>query len=284
MYTEGEPVYCSSCRKRHAVFKRRVSGEKLCRLCLYRSVVKQVRRTLHYYKMIKKNSNIMFLIMANKPLLSIVALSIYESTIRDFNVNITVLCFNRYIDCKKISNIIRANSYRIIEVDDKFTTKDFIEWLKYGEYMAIKIAREIGIEFIAVPLYRNDLTTLSLFGLLTTSRTIFSEGLPIREVDNIKVTRPFYYVVSDDVLYLTLTSKHIMELDLNGYEFEEKAKFFKNMGIILKNSPELMYSSSKSVELLQSYIFGNVKKCKYCGSYDISDTCSYCSKFVEYAI
>ncbi|MCS7111431.1 MAG: hypothetical protein N3D82_03890 [Ignisphaera sp.] len=279
MYIEKGLTYCSSCRKRYAVFKRRTSGEKLCRLCLYSSVVRQVRKALHYYKMIRKNCSIMFLLMANSPLLSIAALSIYESAIRDFNAGITVLCFSKYINCKMIRDIMKADRYGVIEVDDEFTTRDFIEWLKYGEYIAIKIARESNIEFIAVPLYRDELSTLSLFGLLTTSRTVFSEGLPIREIDNVKITRPFYYVVSDDVLYLALTDKHVIELDIGKCEFDEKAEFFKHAGIILRTSPELMYSSSKSVEILQSYVFGEVKKCRYCGSYDISDVCHYCAKF-----
>ncbi|MEM2528691.1 MAG: hypothetical protein QXG40_04765 [Ignisphaera sp.] len=278
MYTGEVSIQCSSCRKRDAVFKRRTSGEKLCRLCLYSSIVKQIRKALHYYKMIKKNSNAAFLIMANKPLLSLAALSVYESAVRDFNIDITVLCFDKYTDCGKISSSIKASNHKLIEVKDRFIARNFIEWLKYGEYMAVKIARESNIEFIAVPLCRDELSILSLFGLLTASRTIFSEGLPIREVNDIKITRPFYYVVSNDMTYLASTSKSIMEIDLNEHKFEEETNFFKHAKAILQNSPELMYSSSKSAELLQSYIFGRSKKCRYCGSYDVSDICIYCER------
>lgn len=277
MHIEKGLPYCSACGKRYAVFKRRTSGEKLCRLCLHSSVVKQIRKALHYYKMIRKNCSVLFLPIVNKPLLSIAALSMYESAVKDFDVSISILCFNRYIDCRVISSVIDGR-HRVIEIEDKFITRDFIEWLKYGEYMAIKIARESGVEFIVVPLCRDELSILSLFGLLTASRTIFSEGLPVREIDGITIARPFYYVVSNDVLYLALTDRRIAELSLSKYEFDEEGEFSRYARYILHTSPELMYSSIKSIEMLQSYVFGNARKCRYCGSYDVSDVCYYCTR------
>ncbi len=283
MYIKEKLPLCSSCKRRYATFRRRTSGERLCRLCLYNSVIKQVRKAVHYYKMIRKNSSILFLVMVNKPLLSIMSLSIYESAVKDFSIdNLVLLCFNRYLNCNNIKDIIKSNHYGFIEFEPHFITNDFIEWLKYAEFIAIKIAKESKIEFIVVPLYRDELAIISLLGMLSTSRTIFSEGLPIRNVDEIKITRPFYYVVSDDVLYLTLTSKFMSGIDLDGYKFEERYRFFKHIKTILRDSPELMYSSDKSVELLQSYLMGYSKRCRYCGSYDIDDICGYCRKFKEY--
>uniref|UniRef100_A0A7C5XN52 Uncharacterized protein n=1 Tax=Ignisphaera aggregans TaxID=334771 RepID=A0A7C5XN52_9CREN len=283
MYIKEKSPLCSSCKRRYATFRRRTSGERLCRLCLYNSVIKQVRKAIHYYKMIRKNSSILFLIMVNKPLLSIMSLSIYESAVKNFNINNSVLlCFNKYLNCGNIKEIIKSGHYEFIEFEPHFITNDFIEWLKYAEFIAIKIAKESEIEFIVVPLYRDELVIISLLGMLSTSRTIFSEGLPIRNVGDIKITRPFYYVVSDDVLYLTLTSKFMSGIDLNEYKFEERYRFFKHIRNILGNSPELMYSSDKSAELLQSYLMGYSKRCKYCGSYNIDDICEYCKKFKEY--
>jgi len=282
-------VYCSSCRKRLAVYKRIVSGEKLCRYCLYNSVVKQVRKAVHYYKMVRKNGSAIYILRPERILSSIEGLYILISALKDFNVALHVLCIYDFIDCETLSKLFPSVTFINIRVGDKeFKSIQLIELIKFYEVVAIKIAREKFIESILVPLFRDELSILLLYGLLMISKSIFSEGMPIRIVDdNISLSRPFYYVTSIDIIYLSLTDKKIPlkteEKEDTLYSFIKEREFWRKAKDILIRSPELMYSSSKTVELLQSYVIGSkATRCKYCGSYSDSDLCEICSRILGY--
>ncbi len=281
-------VYCTSCKKRLATYKRVSSGEKLCRYCLYNSIVKQVRKAIHRYRMVKKNGTAIYVLRPEHILNSIEGLYVLISAFKDFNMNLHVLCIDNFINCKDLSKLFQLATFMDIEIGDSgFESIQLIELIKFYEVIAIKIAREKSIESILVPLFRDELSILLLYGLLMMSKSIFSECMPIRIVDdNITISRPFYYIPSLDITYLSLTDKKIsleyVKKDIS-YSFTKEHEFWEKARSILMKSPELMYSSSKAVEFLQSYIIGSkVTRCKYCGSYSDDDVCEICSRILHY--
>jgi len=273
--SNDERILCSACRKRNAVYKRRSSGELLCKLCLTRSLIRQVRKVVHYYKMANKLSTVLFIVRPEAVAESIVGFHIYRGATKDLQLTYNVLCLNSLTDCSIVKNYINQNVSRFIEVELNFKTSNLVEVIKFVEAVAVKVAKKLNIQFIATPLFRDELTLLSILGILITSRTVFSEGLPIKTVDEIKITRPFFYVLSPDVSII----KTLDNIVIDSQTMIECDKFMQKAKKLLFNSIELLYSSIKSVELFQSYVFGVSTRCRYCGAFSLEPVCDICKKF-----
>lgn len=276
--SEENPRLCSSCGKRVAVYRRRTSGEALCKLCLFRSLVKQVRKAINCYKMVNRSKSVLYILRPEAVGESVIGFNIYKNAIKGFDIDLSIMCINGITDCKSVEESLNKYVNNFIIIETNFMPANLAESIKFSESIAIKIARKHNIQFIVTPLFRDELTLLSLIGIITISRTIFSEGLPIKIVDDIKITRPFFYTVSLDISIIKMLDKITLEqkIELKCSNVMESAKK------ILYASTELMYSSIKSVELLQTYVFGSVTRCKYCGAYSLDSVCDICKGFQSY--
>uniref|UniRef100_A0A7C2ZLU5 Cytoplasmic tRNA 2-thiolation protein 2 n=1 Tax=Ignisphaera aggregans TaxID=334771 RepID=A0A7C2ZLU5_9CREN len=271
---------CSACKRREAIYRRKSSGEQLCKLCLFHSLVKQVRKAIHYYKMVVRSGSTLFIIRPDAVGESVVGFNIFRRATRDFQLSYNILCIDGLVDCSMARNLIGIPYDNFIVAEATFKTTRTSELLKYIESVSVKAARKINAQFVVTPLFRDEMAILSLLGILTTSRSIFSEGLPVKLVDSIKIVRPFFYVISSDVAVLAALDDMIVEPKV----VLECDSFMKKAKNIFLNSVELMYSSIKSVELFQSYVFGSSSRCKYCGAFSLSDVCDVCkniAKFVD---
>jgi hypothetical protein len=274
---EGKRL-CTACRKRDAVYRRISSGEVLCKLCLFRSLVKQVRKAIHYYKMVSRSSSVLYVIRPEAVAESVIGFIIYKKATKDFNLVYNVLCIDKLTNCDEVKHYIGQNNVGFITIESSFKPQKFVELVKYLDAVAVKISKKLKINSVAVPLFRDELSLLSLLGILTISRTIFSEGLPIKNVDSIKITRPFFYVISIDIAML----KVLEGVDIDPQFLMECDSFMQKAKKILFNSVELMYSNVKTVELMQSYIFGISTRCKYCGAFSLNEVCEICSRLSQY--
>ncbi len=283
---ETKPL-CSSCRRREAVYRRLTSGEKLCRLCLFSATANQVRKAVHYYKMLKRGDSIIFILRPDKPLLSLQAFLIFHTAVRDMELKYSILCLKDVTNCELVEHIVKSHvkksDIEIVSIPcrlDCIKTQTFIHMIKYCEALAIRVAMQRNMNAVIAPLFRDELSMIMLAGLLIVSKTAYSEGMPLKLVEGIKVARPFYYVFSVDVLYLTLTSPELREKEsicephLNLYIVNER--FDERLKSTFIRSPELMYSSIKGSQLLQSYILAGSKRCRICGAYSDKDVCEYC--------
>uniref|UniRef100_A0A7J2U1V1 Uncharacterized protein n=1 Tax=Ignisphaera aggregans TaxID=334771 RepID=A0A7J2U1V1_9CREN len=282
---------CTSCGKRGAVYKRFTSGEKLCRLCLFRSVAKQVRKTIHYYKMLKKNDAVLYILRGDGIILSVEAFAILHAAIKDLELVYNILCPSNIVNCNAVEitlkNITKDVVVNIVPVHYHLDviTKTFIHMLKYTEALAAKIALEHNLDGVLTPLFRDEMVLLSIYGLLTVSKTVFGESMPVKYIEGIKVVRPFYHVVSTDVIYLAITSA-LQELN-SFYESSYKLfigsdRFMAKAKEVLFRSPELMYSSARSVELMQSFITAGSTRCRICGSFSNREICEYCESYSRF--
>lgn len=269
---------CSSCKKRIAVYKRKTSGEYLCRLCLFRSLVKQVRRAIHYYRMIHRSSSVLYIIRPEAVAEAVAGIQIYRGATKNFNLNYYVMCVNGITDCNGVEGFISSDVHKIVVVEAKYKPENAIDLIKFLESLAVRLAKKLGIRFVVTPLFRDELSILSIIGVLTTSRTAFSEGLPIKISNDVIITRPFFYVISADISMIKVLEgiDILPRFELKCDEFMQKAKK------LLHSSPELMYSSIKSIELLQTYVFGSPNRCRYCGAFSSNEVCDICKKFHHY--
>ena len=281
-------LLCRVCRKRKPVYKRITSGELLCRQCLYSSVVKQIRKAVNYYTIVHRGEHTLFIARPDRPLESAFILQLLNSAIRDLNVEISVVCYSSFIDCQRFIRLledlgVKANVFEVwIPKDTAYTNLCFVELIKFTEAIAHYIARKHNFNSVLTPLYRDELTLLSLLGLLKVSKSVFSESLPVKLGESIRIARPLFYVVSMDILYLTYTS-HIVARYINTLQpfipklDDVESTLVRHSKDILWTSTELMYSSTKSVEILQSYIVGSAKRCRYCLAHSDTEVCDYCS-------
>lgn len=240
--------------------------------------MKQVRKAIHYYKMVNKSSSILYIIRPEAVAESIIGFNIYRKATKNFNLMYSILCFNKLTNCEAVKRYIDENIAHFIIIELNFKTKNLVEIIKFVEAVAVKISRKHNIQFVATPIFRDELTLLSLLGVLTISRTIFSEGLPLKVVDEVKLTRPFFYVISSDIALL----KFLDNVDIDSSISIECDKSMQKAKKILFNSIELTYSSIKTVELLQSYILGSSTRCKYCGAFSLNTVCDLCEKLRPY--
>ena len=281
---------CKVCRRREAVYKRLTSGELLCRPCLYSGVVKQVRRAMSYYAIVHRGERALFIVRPDRPLESIISLQLFLSAARDLELEISILCYSQLLDCTTLSQVLTELNLKpaMLHVTSKFDSIQlgFLELLKFSEAIAHNIARKHRFNAVLTPLYRDELALLGILGLLKISRSIFSEALPVKLGNGVRIARPFLYVASMDVLYLAYTSPTLIKYleKLRPYipaldPVEETV--LRHAKGILWFSTELMYSSSKSVELLQSYILGSAKRCRFCLAHSDTEVCEYCSRLLR---
>ncbi|MEL9939501.1 MAG: hypothetical protein QW348_01080 [Ignisphaera sp.] len=287
MMAKTNNVLCSSCGKRVATYYRLTSGEKLCRLCLFNSVAKQVRRTSHYYKMFRKNEKVIFAIRGDDIALSLESFFVLNNAMKDFDLEYKILCPNNLIDCRIVEEEARKhvkNGLEIYEVNYPvdIISKSIVYMVKYIDAYAAKIALENHVEYVVSLLFRDEISMILMLGLLLISKTVFGEGMPIKYVENVKIVRPFYNVLSHDILYLAYSSQEILKMDNSTNSVKVNVDgYIKKAYSILTRSPELMYSSSKSIEMLQSFIISKPSRCHLCGSFSDENVCEYCKVFAH---
>ncbi len=245
---------------------------------------------MSYYTIVHRGERVLFIIRPDRPPESVISLQLFLSASRDLELDTTILCYSQLLDCAALSRVLAELKLELtmLRVTSKFDAIQlgFVDLLKLSEAIACNIARKHRFNTVLTPLYRDELALLSILGLLKISKSAFSEALPVKLGNGVRIARPFLYVASMDVLYLTYTSPILTKYleKLRPYTpildpVEEPV--LKHAKGILWFSTELMYSSSKSIELLQSYILGSAKRCKYCLAHSDTEVCEYCSRLLK---
>ncbi|MEM0026584.1 MAG: hypothetical protein QXT53_01435 [Ignisphaera sp.] len=246
-----------------------------------------MRKTSYYYKMFRKNERVIFAIRGDDIALSLESFFVLSNAMKDFDLEYKILCPDNLIDCKIIGEEVKKhvkNNFEIYEVKYPvdIISKSIIYMTKYIDAYATKIALEDHVEYVTSLLFRDEISMMLILGLLLISKTVFGEGMPIKYVENIKIVRPFYNVFSQDILYLAYSSQEILRINdsVNRIEINVDG-YIKKAYNILTKSPELMYSSSKSIEMLQSFIISKPSRCYLCGSFSDEVVCEYCKAFAK---
>ncbi len=288
-------IKCQHCKKRDAVYRRLASGEVLCVQCLANAVVKQIRKAMSVYPIVKRDENVLYVIRSDKPLESITALKLFLKAVSGLNVSIDVLCIDVNSNglCNTVEEILKRQSLEVrkiisITVKHKNIVNSWLKLVKLHSVLPLQIARKEHITAIVQPYFRDELTFLNIIGLIMLKYEVFSEGMPVKKsyYEDIRISRPFYYVVSHDIAVLTYHNKILQEYmiknDIGFIPIDERESYALELSKrIFFESPELMYASTKSVELLQSYIVKNSTQCSYCLSLASESVCSICKSLID---
>jgi len=266
------------------VYRRAASGERVCSTCLFNAVVDQVKKALNYFAMVRKGSRVLFVVRPDKPLESLIALRVFIKAAKDFDLEIHALCIDGIAPCNEIGSQLQelvkeVHRYRFVG-----DLPSYMHMVKAVSSICAKVAREIDAETCVEPYTRDELTLFALLGILRVEKEVFSEGLPVKKIDRLKIARPFYYAISHDIAALTYLRRELRDLYADTIPFISFSKselvVLQGFAKILAGSTELAYSSHKTVELLQSYLIGDSPRCRFCGAFADSDTCRYCRDLI----
>ncbi len=274
-------MLCSNCGKRNAKYYRATSGESLCEKCLLNAIYKQVRKFLTLYNVVKRGDSIVYIVRPDRPVESIASLKVFFKFVKGLSLRLHVL-IPRNIPRRLLEDL--HNGCEFIEFELLVRPSSWVELIKVLDIIAIDQCRALGLRTALTPLYRDELTLLAMMGLMETSPSIFSEALPVKRGYGIVIARPFYYVFSSDIVALAyLNGMYESAIDYLIVMNDKESIIERHFYPIMWRSRELMYSSRKSVELLQSYVLSNKVTCRLCLARSLKDPCLICERLMSIA-
>ena len=280
-------ILCKNCQRMPAFFLRPYSGEYLCKHCLRRGVLKQIRKTLSYYPIVKRGEEVLYLIRLDRPAESIVFMDIFKYFIKRLNLKVHIFIPE---ELKSAIDTVLINMYG----DNVFATVNYVpvmefkptcfaELVKVHEVLALALSRELGCTTVLSPIFREELVFLALLGLTYASRSIFGDAFPVKQLGSSRVSRPTYLVSLFDIVALTYSNRRILQLfdEANTSTFFNPVELslLKTLYEVTRFSKELIYASRKSIELIQSMFIPHQSRCKLCLSFtDQGDVCEICNR------
>ncbi len=263
----------------------------MCTSCLFSSIVRQVRKAMSSYPIIKRREKALYIVRSDRPKVSLEALRILQRATRGLEIDLYVLyvVFGTYepIATEDLDEWIKSYGikHNVIVVRMDYVPKSFIEYVKLLEVLARIEATKLGLDVVISPLFRDELVFLSFIGLLKLENHVFGEIMPVKmSGSSPRISRPFFYVLGIDVEVLSYLSPRQVAVRSEDilYPFnEEDIAFLTHFVRVVTTSIELLYSYTKSVELIQSYVIGSLKRCRYCLAPSNTDPCPYCARFEE---
>jgi len=280
-------VVCKNCRKEPAFYLRPYSGEFVCKQCLRKGLVKQVRKTLSYYPIVKRRERVIYVIRLDRPAESIAFLKIFKNFVKRLDLDMHLVVpeelrptIDKHLErLMKVPNIVDVSYIHIT----RFEPQNFVELIKLHEVLSLSLSSEIGSTTVLMPLFREELVFLALLGLVKASRTIFGDSFPVKQWRSLKVSRPSYLVSLIDMIAYVYTDPDLLELmdsvpNTVFFDTIEKS-LVETLIDVAYSSKELVYASRKSVELMQSMFISSPARCRLCLSFteggEICDICNY---------
>ncbi|MCS7099377.1 MAG: hypothetical protein RMH84_01260 [Sulfolobales archaeon] len=234
----AEAVLCSSCGRRSASYYRRHSGEKLCAICLYRDLAREIKRS---FSLIRKKSfglKIAVLVYSHRIVESTVLMKILSDIERGFNSEVVcVVLEEELFECYSV--------FRRYCQDVVFSSlgRDVLE----GGYVQKAIAGlTTRLDVVALPETLNDILTLFLKNLV--NKYVIEKPRIYFKSGDVEVVVPMYRVLKTDVTAYAHISGILKSLDcfntsVGNVEVLEKLAVWLSL-----KHPELVYRFLRNVE------------------------------------
>ena len=159
---------------------------------------------------------------------------------------------------------------------------NWIELIKLQQILGLKLAKEIGAKFIALPYTREEILIIAFSSIFRNDKEGFSEVLPVKR-NEISIVKPLYIVsLRDLTAYSYFRGFEDFHISMSKYEVLERLN--KEMLIYISYiSPELLHASERSINLMTKLKLGLGSRCKFCYGYTSlgRDICSYCERLVS---
>jgi len=245
-------------------------------------LVRQVKRALGEFSMLRPNTIVYFVLRPDKPLESLEMLQILRSATGKHGTVIKPVIPPLFKGYEEVTEYLRTLGYEPIEGAKVPTPQSYVELVKFCEASALLTVDKKGV--VAAPLLRNDMVLLALLGSTLGDKEVFSESTPVKKHLEKSIIRPFYYVTAADIAALTFTDNKLRALEGVVEPCTPMTKHEKVTSEMLReltwSSSELLYSSSKTIELLQKLALGLGYRCRFCLGYTLNKdmVCSYCRR------
>jgi len=228
----SERALCTRCRRRSATYLRRQSGERLCTTCLYRDLVKEVRRAFSFTSKRGVGLKVGVLVSSCWLVEGFVLSKVLNDVEREFQgVTVGLIVEDRLLEC---ANDLRRYVDEVV----------FLHWGQAGikEYLDSGSAPNISgirLDIVAVPLTLNDILSDFLRNLIYRG-TMLRRWISVRG-DGFDVLAPMYRILRTDVYSYALTSGMLRRLELC-HQIEGKAETVdKLVALLSMEHPELLY-------------------------------------------
>ncbi len=278
-------VRCEHCGRK-ACYYRLASGELICANCLENSVYKQVRKYLTLYNVVKRGQRAAYLVRYDKVSQCVAMLKVLLRIAKVLDLRLVALVPEHALDnVSKTLRILRSEGCKLVPYSLLYDPKalSLVEYVKLNEIILRDIIEKHELDVAFSPLFRDELSLLAFMGIATAAKHVFSEAFPLKKVRSLLIARPFYFVTLFDATALSYLHglDELMDLSIpHSLEPHEKLiteQFYE----ITHGSHELLYSTRKSVEALQTYVISNATRCSMCLAYSNTDPCPSCTDLLR---
>jgi len=232
----------------------------------------------------------LFALRWDKPAESIEALRIFRKAASSFEPKIGILCVDRLLNCDAVLKIVErieptlgVSLMRVYITSPSYVPRGFTEAVKLLEYIAARVASKEKFDSIVIPIFRDEMFLFSFAGFVHVDKTLIGDSLPVKVGEEYRIVRPFFYVLGVDVAVLAYNDSLLRGSGRGlggGCVFSEaELELIRRLQALTASSLEVIYSSAKTVEILQSVIVGNRSRCSVCLSFSDEELCRFCKAF-----
>ena len=257
-----EAPLCSLCGRRPAVYYRSYSGHRLCRKDLVDTARRLVSRSLSRANP-SPRSVIAVPVVSFSPGSSLLLAELVASIERRFPSKVVTLVPSALSGAvaEAISKMEGALG-EVVYVDVSVSPPaelDAIDCVRYERAWALRAARGVGADILAMPLSRTDLAMLLLESALLRGEGI-SEAMPMVSVGDVRVVAGFGEAERELVAALEFLEGLSDVRPACAIRFRSKRVFMSIYG-----RPEVDYGGIAIAEALYSVAAKSMRRCAVCG-------------------
>ena len=253
---------CTSCKRRQAFYYRRQSGELLCKICLERSVIKQIKRAIGRFNLLQPRSTIIIPLIPDMPYESLITAVLISIIERKYLSKVMVLPLFKLPRQTLEVLKLRAKPTDIIDGYDDLM-ESWIRGCSFSDYLdaltrnIIQITEELNPNAIVLPTTRNDILRIFLYFLTRGDRVGASTYTkPLIKLNNVNFIQPLYYVIRTDIRALIIKYRELLsDLEVPNVEFSDLRALRLIDDLIIRlglENSELLYSFDKALEFLHT--------------------------------
>lgn len=270
----GPVKLCDACRRREAVYIRTYSGQKLCIICLRRTLERAVRRAVSEAGGLPPRSSIVVPITFTAPHLSMALVDVASRVERRFGSKIIALLPSE-VEVHKI-DVLEGSGVEVIHLDVKPPGEATLnECLRFDAAWSAHIAAAIGADAVFLPVTLTDRILAVLDSLILGETWMMSDSLISRRVGSVRVIHAFGIIEGETV---AAYAARIGAVAWSPCRVRSPSK--KVFYSIAYRRPELEYSAFKTISKL-SEAARRGGDCSVCGglaSGEETTVCPICEK------
>lgn len=222
---------CSSCRRHRATYARRQSGEKLCAICLYRDLVREVKRSFSLAGKKGYGLKVGVLVDSRRLIESVVLMKLLGEVEREFGGKVVGIVTDEVlIDC--LPGMRRYCENVVIKLlEEELSTED-------PDIESLYNALGMKLDVLAYPATLNDLLTFFLKSLAF--RYEIRKPKVYARYREVEFIAPMHRILRTDILAYALISRIIDDLNCLDLTTKEDTldKFSAQLSL---EHPELLY-------------------------------------------